>query len=537
MSKSAPAKSTPVALAKQDQKMFNKSEKQRDTRSNNIIAAKAVADVVRTSLGPRGMDKMIGDSKGEVLITNDGATILKQMEVVHPCARMLVEISKAQDIEAGDGTTTVVVLAGSILHACATLIDRGIHPSSISESFELATEKAMEAIKEMSQPIALDQRESLIQSAITSLASKVVSQHSDILAPIAVDSVLNIMESPEATNVDLRDIFVAKKLGGTVDDTEMIEGLVFTDNKASNSAGGPSRVEKAKIGLIQFCLSAPKSDMESQVVVNDYNAMDRILREERKYILGLVKKISATGCNVLLVQKSILRDATTDLSLHFLAKKGIMVVKNIERDHVDFICKTIGCTPVAHIDHFTEDKLGSADLVAQDATNKIIRVTGVANQGKTVSILVRGSNNLVIDEAERSLHDALCVVRALVKERFLVPGGAAVEMEVAQKLQDYARSIFGVDSLCVKAFAEALEVVPYTLAENAGLDPIKFVTELRHRHAKGEKNAGLNVRKNEISDMMELNVIQPSLVSSSALTLATECVRMILKIDDIVISR
>ena len=211
--------------------------------------------------------------------------------------------------------------------------------------------------------------------------------------------------------------------------------------------------------------------------------MDRILREERKYILGLVKKISATGCNVLLVQKSILRDATTDLSLHFLAKKGIMVIKNIERDHVDFICKTIGCTPIAHIDHFTEEKLGAADLVAQDAANKIVRVTGVANQGRTVSILVRGSNNLVIDEAERSLHDALCVVRALVKERFLVPGGAAVEMEVAQKLQEYARSIFGVDSLCVKAFAEALEVVPYTLAENAGLDPIKFVTELRHRHA------------------------------------------------------
>ena len=198
MSKSAPAKSTPVSMARQEQKIFNKSEKQRDTRSNNIIAAKAVADVVRTSLGPRGMDKMIGDSKGEVLITNDGATILKQMEVVHPCARMLVEISKAQDIEAGDGTTTVVVLAGSILHACATLIDRGIHPSTISESFELATEKAMEAIKEMSQPVALEQRESLIQSAITSLASKVVSQHSDILAPIAVDSVLSIMETPEA---------------------------------------------------------------------------------------------------------------------------------------------------------------------------------------------------------------------------------------------------------------------------------------------------------------------------------------------------
>jgi len=234
-------------------------------------------------------------------------------------------------------------------------------------------------------------------------------------------------------------------------------------------------------------LSAPKTDMENNVVVHDYTAMDRILKEERKYILDLVKKISASGANVLLIQKSILRDAVNELALHFLSKKQIMVIKDIDRDQIDFIAKTINAIPVAHIDHFTKDKVGSADLVEEVSAGgerKIVKITGCAGQkqARTVSILLRGSNQLVLDEAERSLHDALCVVRALVKKRALVPGGAAVEMEVAQKLQEYSRSIFGTNSYCVRAFGEALEIIPYTLAENAGMDPINFVTELRNRH-------------------------------------------------------
>ena len=308
------------------------SEKTKDIRTTNIIAAKAVADVVRTSLGPRGMDKMIQDSKGHVLITNDGATILKQMEVIHPTARMLVEISKAQDIEAGDGTTSVVVMAGALLGACQELLEKGIHPSAISEGFSEALKKAVEIIEDMGQKVDLNDRDSLIQNAITSLSSKVVSQHSDLLAPMAVDAVLRIIDKDNDTNVDLRDINVSKKLGGTVDDSELIDGLVFVDKKVSHFAGGPSKIHDAKIGLIQFCLSAPKTDMENNVVVHDYTAMDRILKEERKYILDLVKKVSATGCNVLLMQKSILRDAVNDLALHFLAKKNIMVIKDIDRD-------------------------------------------------------------------------------------------------------------------------------------------------------------------------------------------------------------
>ena len=392
----------------------------------------------------------------------------------------------------------------------------------------------------MSQPVDLNNRDQLIQNAITSLSSKVVSHHSDLLAPMAVDAVLKIIDKETADNVDLRDIHVSKKLGGTVDDSELIEGLCFVDKKASHFAGGPTRIENAKIGLIQFPISAPKSDMESNVVVHDYTAMDRLLKEERKHILEIVKKIIQSGANVLLLQKSILREAVSDLALHFLAKKKIMVIKDIDRNDIDFIAKTIGATPVAHIDQFKAEKLGSAGLVEEVSAGglqKIVKVTGCPNQGKTVSVLLRGSNQLVLDEADRSLHDALCVVRALVKKRSLVYGGACVEMEVAHQLQKYSREIFGSDSYVCRAYGEALELIPYTLAENAGLDPIVFVTELRNRHSSDEKFAGLNIRKNTIEDMQSTEVVQPTLVSASAITLATECVRMILKIDDIVMTR
>jgi len=393
----------------------------------------------------------------------------------------------------------------------------------------------------MGTPVDLNDRQTLINNCVTCLSSKIVSANSDTLAPMAVDAVLKIIDKETDTNVDLRDIKVCMKLGGTVDDSELIDGLCFVNNKVSHFAGGPTRVENAKIGVIQFCLSAPKTDLENNVVVNDYTAMDRILKEERKYIVGLVKKIVATGCNVLMIQKSILRDAVNELALHFLAKKNIMVIKDVERDDIDFICKTVQAVPVPHIDQFTKEKLGTAGLVEETSggsgTKKIIKVTECPAQNKTVSILVRGSNQLVLEEAERSLHDALCVVRALVKKRSLVPGGAAVEMEVSQKLQAHSREIFGTDSYCVRHYGECLELIPYTLAENAGLDPITFVTELRNKHIQGNKFDGLNIKRGSIYNMLEDNVVQPSLVSLSALTLATECVRMILKIDDIVMTR
>jgi T-complex protein 1 subunit delta len=329
-----------------------------------------------------------------------------------------------------------------------------------------------------------------------------------------------------------------KQIGGTIDDSELVEGLCFAKG-VSHTAGGPTRLQDAKIGLIQFWLSAPKTDMENNVVVSDYAAMDRILREERKYILSLCKKIKKAGCNVLLVQKSILRDATNDLSLHFLAKMGIMVIKDVERDDIDFITRTLGCKPVAHVDSFTADKLGNASLVEEisyggTGGSKIVKVTGVANPGATQTILIRGSNKLVIDEADRSVHDALCVLRSLIKKKFLICGGGAAETELNLRLSQWSKELKGSEAFCVKAYAEAFERIPMTLAENAGMHPINVVTELRKRHELGEAGAGINVRVAGITDMFEENVLQPLLVSTSAISLATETVRMIMKIDDVV---
>lgn len=509
-----------------------------DIRHANIQAAKAVAQAVRTSLGPRGMDKMLTTGTGEVIITNDGATILNKMEVTQPAAKMLVELSKSQDIVAGDGTTTVVILAGALLSQCLTLLGRGVHPTVISEALSKASDKAVEVLTSMASPVELSDRESLVKSASTSLNSKVVSQYSSLLAPLAVDCVLNVVDPAKPDTVDLRDIKVIKKLGGTVDDTQMVKGLVF-DCKASHTAGGPTRVENAKIGLIQFQISPPKSDMEQNIIVSDYSQMDRILKEERNYILGMIKKIRSTGCNVLLVQKSILRDAVTDLSLHYLAKAKILVVKDVEREDIEFISKTLHCLPIANIDHFRAEKLGHADLVEEVTVGegKIVKMTGIKNMGRTMTVIVRGSNQLVLGEAERSLHDALCVVRCLVNKRFLIAGGGAPEIEVSRQLGAWAKTLQGMESYCIRAFAEALEVIPYTLAENAGLNPIAIVTELRNRHANGEVNTGINVRKGTITNILDENVVQPLLVSTSAVSLATECVRMILKIDDIVITR
>ncbi|KAF2769538.1 t-complex protein 1 subunit delta [Teratosphaeria nubilosa] len=529
---------------------FRDKEKPQAVRIGNITAARAVADAIRTSLGPRGMDKMIQTGKGETIITNDGNTMLKDIGVMHPAARMLVDLANAQDIEAGDGTTSVVVIAGSLLGAAERLLSKGIHPTVISESFQRAAARAVEILQEISVPINLADRNTLLKAASTSLSSKIVSQEPK-LAPMAVDAVLRTINPTNAQNVDLRNVRILKKAGGVIDDSEMLEGLVL-GQQVVKSAGGPTRIEKAKIGLIQFQLSPPKPDMENQIVVNDYRQMDKILKEERTYLLNMAKKIKKAKCNVLLIQKSILRDAVNDLSLHFLYKLGILVVKDIERDEVEFICKSTGCKPIADIDSFTEDKLGSADLVEEVSSlgARYTKITGVKhakeNAPRTVSIVARGANPLILDEAERSLHDAMCVIRCLVKKRALLPGGGAPEMAVSTQLSQAATTAQYPDSICWKAFADALEIVPVTLAENAGLNSIKVVTELRARHAKGEANVGVSIKRGGVGVMggeeksasgTGEGVMQPLLVSTSAIELASETVKMILRIDDIALSR
>ncbi|KAF8519470.1 t-complex protein 1 [Hysterangium stoloniferum] len=517
---------------------FNDKGKPMEVRLSNMTAAKAISDAVRTSLGPKGMDKMIQTSKGEVIITNDGATILQSIQALHPAAKMLVDLSVAQDIEAGDGTTSVVVLAGSLLGAAEKMLGKGMHPTIIAEAFIKASQKAVEYLNEISMPIDLKDHASLLRAASTSLNSKIVSQYSSTLAPIAVNAVTRLATAT-SSNVDLRDVRIVKKVGGTIEDTELVDNGVVLNQNVVVAGGGPTRMEKAKIGLIQFQLSAPKPDMDNTVIVNDYRQMDKVIKEERQYILNLCKKIKKTGCNVLLIQKSILRDAVNELSLNFLSRLKIVVVKDVERDEIDFLSKSLGCKPVADIESFTEDKLGSAELFDEvsKAGARVVKITGVKNMGRTVSILAMGGNSLVLEENERSLHDALCVVRCLVKKRALIGGGGAPEIHVSRMLSQYAHSLKGMEQYCFQAYADALEVIPTTLAENAGLNPIAIVTELRNRHALGERNAGINVRTGLISNILDENVVQPLLVSTSALELATETVGLLLKIDDYVQAR
>lgn len=518
---------------------FKNKEKPQEVRKANIIAARSVADAIRTSLGPKGMDKMIKTSRGEIIISNDGHTILKQMAILHPVARMLVEVSAAQDSEAGDGTTSVVILTGALLGAAERLLNKGIHPTIIADSFQSAAKRSVDILLEMCHRISLSDREQLVRAASTSLSSKIVSQYSSFLAPLAVDSVLKISDE-NSKNVDLNDIRLVKKVGGTIDDTEMIDGVVLTQT-AIKSAGGPTRKEKAKIGLIQFQISPPKPDTENNIIVNDYRQMDKILKEERAYLLNICKKIKKAKCNVLLIQKSILRDAVNDLALHFLSKLNIMVVKDIEREEIEFLSKGLGCKPIADIELFTEDRLGSADLVEEIDSDgsKIVKVTGIRNNNArpTVSVVIRGANNMIIDETERSLHDALCVIRCLVKERGLIAGGGAPEIEISRRLSKEARSMEGVQAFIWQEFASALEVIPTTLAENAGLNSIKVVTELRSKHENGELNDGISVRRSGTTNTYEEHILQPVLVSTSAITLASECVKSILRIDDIAFSR
>ena len=507
-----------------------------DIRISNMTAAKKLADAIRTSLGPRGMDKMMVSEKNDVTITNDGATILSKMKATHPAAKMLVELSKSQDIVAGDGTTSVAVLCGALLNKCIALLARGVHPTIISDSLALACDEACRLTETFGIPVNINDREQLINAATTSLGSKVVAQYSDVLAPIAVDCVRKIFDESRPDLVDLRDVRCVRKQGGTIDDTELTEGIVFDQKTAKGAGAGIHTVEDAKIALIQFCISPPKTDMENNVIVSDYTQMDRILKEERNYVIGLIKKIKATGCNVLLIQKSILRDAVTELGMHYIQKAKIMVIKDVERDEIEFIAKTLKLQPVAHPEQLTPEKLGKAKLAKEVVCgkSKVVKVTGIENMGKTVSVIVRGSNQLVLDEADRSLHDALCVIRCLAHKQFLITGGGSAEIELSVRLGQWARTLSGMELVCVKAFAEALEVIPYTLAENAGLNPIEIVTELRNKHAMlGNVHEGINVKKGTVSDMRKENVLQPLLVTTSALSLATECARMILKIDDI----
>lgn len=467
---------------------------------------------------------------------------------------MLVELSKAQDIEAGDGTTTVVVIAGALLDACTKLLNKGIHSTVIADCFLRCAAKAQEILSSMAIPVSLEDRESLLRAASTSLSSKVVSNNSAVLAPIAVDAVLQVSDVARK-QVDLRNIKIVKQLGGTIDDSQLIRGLVFP-RASDTSMLGVRSVKNAKIGLIQFHLSAPKTDIDNKVIINDYTQMDRLLREERAYILNVCFAEARSRADVQEDQAGgVQRAAGAEVDPPRRGQRALAALPQqtqnprsqqhrarrhrLHRPRISLspslTSQTLHCRPIAHIDSFTPDKLGHADLVEEIELDgrRITQITGVP-ASDTVSVLLRGSNNLVLDESDRSLHDALCVVRCLVKKPFLLVGGGAPESEVFVEFQKWAGFLEGADRIIARAFAEALEVVPYTLAENAGMHAIQQVTELRQRHAMGEKTAGIDVKKGCIGDMKAEGVIQPLLVTASAIQQATEYVHMMLKIDDMV---
>ncbi|AFP65229.1 t-complex protein 1, delta SU (nucleomorph) [Chroomonas mesostigmatica CCMP1168] len=506
-----------------------------DFQYENFLIAKAVSDSIRTSLGPHGMDKVI-ISENEILITNDGATILENAQFDHPSAKMLVDISKSQDQEVGDGTTTIVVLCGSLLSSCLNLMKKGLSRIKIAESFRFSLRKTQEILLKIAFPVDLKQKQILYNAAFSSLESKIISTHSYVFAPIAVNAIFKITNIEFASDINLKNVKILKKLGGIIEQTELLDGLGI-DYPVVKSFGGPLKIRNAKIALIQFCLSPPNTDTDSIVVIESYSSMDRILREEKEYLTGICRKIKSSGCNVLLVQKSILREAISPLCLQILSQMKIMIIQDIEREEMSFICDSLGCIPIVDIESFSSEKFGEADVVEEKSfhNEKITNFCGIKKQfNKTATILIRGSNNLLLEEAVRSFRDALCVIRSIIRRRYLIGGGGSAEIEVACVLKNYAKGITGVNSYCITAFANSLEIIPYTLAENAGLEPIDIISQLKKHHYNGEKAAGINIRKGIIVNMVKENIISPLLVITSAMNMAVEFVIQILKIDAII---
>jgi len=538
MSQAAHAAS-PVASAT-NPPAFQGQEHPTDVRMSCILAAKSVGDAVRSSLGPRGMDKLIQLKDGTVIITNDGATVLKWMGVAHPAAKLMVSMSQAQDVAAGDGTTSVVIFAGAFLAACKTLIERKLHPSLISDALKIVGDEGLRVLDAMKIPFpdggefTARVKGILTDSAATSLSSKLAAQWSDVLAPIAVESVLRVFDG---RGVDLKDIRVIQKVGGVLDDTELIDGVVFEHRALGGDEG--KKLKDAKVAMVQFQLSQVKTDMESHIVLSTPGQMAQAEKQRRLYVLRLVKALQAIKPDVILLQKSVLRDALSDVAIKALKSAKIMVVKDIERTDVDFVCRTLGCRPIASVEGISADKLGFAGCVEEVHTpgGPIVKFTGLRSAARTVSVLIRGSNELMIGEAERSLHDAFCVIRSLIYERFLLPGGGAPEVELAVRLSEKADEIGGEIGHCMRCFADSLDIVPYTLAENAGLNPLDVITKLRALHKEGKSGHGVSIVANGPADMVAENVLQPFLVSKSALAFATETVRMIMKVDDILATR
>jgi len=509
-----------------------KREKGRGALSNNIAAAKAISDSVRSTLGPRGLDKMLVDSMGDVVVTNDGVTILKEMDVEHPAAKMLVEVAKTQDQEAGDGTTTAVVLSGELLKRAEALIEQNIHPTIISQGYRLASAKALEILQEVSHPVTIADHDTLKQIAVTSMSSKSVSFNREMLGEIAVKAITAVAEKKGAGYyVDLDNVQMIKKQGGQMSDTSLIEGVIVDKEKVHS--GMPTRVENPKIALLDAALEIKKTEIDAKIEINEPSQLNAFLQEEENMLRRMVEQVKKSGANVVLCQKGI-----DDLAQHFLAKDGIYAIRRVKKSDMEKLAKATGASIVSKVSELTPQDVGTAGLVEERkiGEDSLTFVTG-AKKARAVSILIRGGTEHVIDEIERSLDDALNVVAVAVEDGRFVYGGGATAEELAMRLRDEAAKIGGREQIAFESFAEALEMIPRTLAENAGLDPIDILIELRKAHKSGQKHAGVNVYAGKVGDMQPLHVIEPIRVGRQAIESATDAAVMILRIDDVIASK
>ncbi len=518
---------TPVLILKEG----STRERGRGAQHANIMAATLVAEAVKSALGPKGMDKMLVDSFGDVTITSDGHTILKEMDIQHPAAKMMVEVAKTQDDEVGDGTTTAVIIAGELIGQAEDLVEKNVHPTVIIDGYRKAADKALETLEKIAIAVKPKDKNSLKKVAMTSMASKLVAENREYLAEIAASAILNVAEKVEGQyKVDLDDVMVEKKAGESLTDTKLIEGIVL--DKEVVHPGMPKRIEKAKVALLDRALEVEKTEFDAKLNIESPEQMEAFLQQEETMLKDMVKKIAQKKVNVLICQKGI-----DDMVQHFLARKGILAVRRAKKSDMEKLAKATGGKVINNLDDFAKEDLGYAELVEERkiGDDKMTFIEGCKNP-RSVAILIRGGTERIVDEAERSIHDALCVVRDVVQEPKIVAGGGAPEMEVSRELKEYAGTLPGREQLAVQQYAEALEAVPTILSENAGLDPIDIISELRARHEKGEIWAGVNVHEGKVDNMEKREVFEPLAVKKQIVKSATEAASMILKIDDVIAS-
>ena len=522
---------TPILVLKEG----TERERGRGATNGNIAAARAIADAVRTTLGPRGMDKMLVDSMGDITITNDGVTILKEVDVEHPAAKMLVEVAKTQDQQCGDGTTSAVVLAGELLKRSEYLLEQNIHPTVITRGYQLASEEARRLLeKEIGTTVKAGDEEILIDCATTAMGSKGVFGSRDHLAKIAVRAVQKVAEKRgDRTVADVDQIKVEKRQGGTISDTELIEGIVL--DKERGHPRMPGTVKNAKIALLNSALEIKKTEIESKINIKSPDQIQSFLDEEDKTFHKMVASVKASGANVVVCQKGI-----DDVVLHYLAKEGIYAVKQVKESDLQKLARATGGQIVTGVKDLTAGDLGSASQVEERKVgdDDMTFVTGCSNP-RSVSILIRGGTEHVTQEVERALQDALKVVSSVVEDGVVCPGGGATEIDLSVKLRKFAPTVGGREQLAVEAFAQALEVIPWALAENGGYDSINTLIELRgaHEGAHASRNVGVNLADGKAADMWKLKVVEPLRVKRQALTSATEVATMVLRIDDIIASK